>query len=66
MTAAKHSRVKADISFTQGVWEVVILVADHSEHRSFSTEEQARAYAAARIEQLRLGKPRAQGDGATT
>jgi len=22
MTAAKHSRMKADISFTQGVWEV--------------------------------------------
>lgn len=66
MNAAKHSRIKADITFTQGVWEVVIFVGDHSEHKSFPNEDQARAYGAARIEQLRLGKSKSQIDGSVT
>lgn len=66
MNAAKKSQIKLDISHIKGGWEVVIFIGDQTEHRSFRTEAEARAYGKARIEQLRLGKPKSQMNGATT
>jgi hypothetical protein len=66
MNAANKSRLKLDISFIRGVWEVVIFIGNQTEHRSFRTEAEARAYGKARIEQIRQGKPKSKTDGATT
>lgn len=65
MDAAKHSRVRSSVTFLKGVWQVVIFLRNHTEHRSFPTEAEARAYEAARMEHLRRGKPKTQEDDAS-
>jgi hypothetical protein len=66
LNAERRSSLKVDITYVNGVWEVVIFDGDQTEHRSFHLEKDAREYAAARMEQLQLGKPKSKSDGATT
>jgi hypothetical protein len=54
MNTATPSRLKLDISFVRGVWQVVIFRGDQTEHRSFCTEAEARTYGSTRIEKLQL------------
>lgn len=63
MNATKPSKLKLDVSFVNGVWEVVIFAGDHTEHKSFRTEDEAREYGATRLERLRLAKPKSEANG---
>ena len=65
MNAAKKYRVRSSVTLLKGVWQVVIFLRNHTEHRSFPTEAEARAHEAARMEHLRRGKPKTQEDGAS-
>jgi len=52
------------ISMMNGVWQVVITVENCTEHKSFSTESEAKAYADTRIEYLRQTKQKSPFNGA--
>ncbi len=65
MNAAKKFHLRSTLTFIKGVWQVVIFLGDATEHWSFLSEAEARDYQAARIKQLRRGKPKKQEDGAS-
>lgn len=65
MNAAKKFHLRSTLTFIKGVWQVVIFLGDATEHRSFLSEAEARDYQAARMGQLRGGKPKKQEDGAS-
>ncbi|CAN7628039.1 hypothetical protein LJR098_006030 [Rhizobium sp. LjRoot98] len=53
MTEKDQSKIKFDIRFDKSLWVVTILNNGSTEHRSFRQENDARAYAGARVDYLR-------------
>ena len=47
-----RTKPRIDVSHSKNAWQVSIIVDDHSEHRSFRTEAEAREYAQNRMEKL--------------
>lgn len=58
--ALNRPDTRVDISHSKDAWQVSVIVDDHSEHRSFRTEAEAREYARNRLEQLRPSKSEVQ------
>ena len=55
MVRLDTSKIRAQISFVEGVWVVTIYNGEHTENRSFRNEIDARDYGKARLDQLLSG-----------
>ncbi len=51
-----RAAIRIDVSYCNNAWQVSIIEADHSEHRSFRSEAEAREYAKVRLEQMHPSK----------